>query len=169
MGFAATRFMRPGNLAKQVCEQAAFKLFTFGLVLFIATLVSVFITGQIDNTYQESISATMQTAQDVAEAIQTTADEVERKDPENPIEFLLQTLGDLQASVDSVSQSAANAVERVKNLLGSLVEAFAVMLVPSIVIPAIVPIVICLAFKLLCDQQLIVLQQDSSHVLPPAE
>lgn len=157
--FAASRFMAQGSIARQASAQAAFKLFAFGLVLFIATPASVFVTSQIDETYKESIDTTMETAQQVTEAIESSSEDVVREEPENPLEYLQQRFEDLQTSMDTVSQTAASAVEWVKGLLGSFVEAFAVMLVTSIVIPILVPLVIYLAFKLLCDQQLIVLQQ----------
>ncbi|MBO7675136.1 MAG: hypothetical protein J6S63_09020 [Atopobiaceae bacterium] len=167
--FATSRFMSPLSLTRQTLGQAAFKLFAFGLVLFISTPASVFITSQIDSTYKDSIDSTVQTAREVTEAIQDSAETSERKDPENPLEFLQQRLEDLQVGVESISQSAAGALEWVKGLLGSFVEAFAVMLVTSIVIPVLVPVVIYLAFKLLNGQQPIVVQQTAPRHLPPAE
>jgi len=167
--FAVSRFMSPLSLARQTLGQAAFKLFAFGLVLFISTPASVFITSQIDNTYKDSIDATVQTAQEVTEAIQDSAKTNERKDPENAWEFLQQRFEDLQVGVETISQGAVGALEWVRGLLGSFVEAFAVMLVTSIIIPILVPVVIYLAFKLLSGQQPIVVQQMAPRHLPPAE
>ncbi len=158
--FAATRFMERGSLMRQSLERGALRLFMFGLVLVVATPVSVFITSKIDDTYKESIEATMQTANAMSEIVDTATQEMEQANPENPVEFVQQRINELKTKVEQIPQIAGNAIEWVKALLGSFVEAFAVMMVTSVVIPILVPLVIYIAFKLLFDQQLVVLQQD---------
>ena len=80
-----------------------------------------------------------------------------------------QRLDELKSKIEQVPQIAGNAIEWVKALLGSFVEAFAVMMVTSILIPILVPIVIYIAFKLLFDQQLMVLQQNVQRLPAPRD
>ena len=167
--FAATRFMERGSVMRQSLSRGVLKLFMFGLVLLVATPVSVFITSKIDDTYKESMEATMQTANTITEVIDDATKEIEQTNPANPLEFMQQRLDELKSKIEQVPQMAGNAIEWVKALLGSFVEAFAVMMVTSILIPILVPIVIYIAFKLLFDQQLMVLQQNVQRLPVPRD
>ena len=157
--FAAVQFLDTGNPRVQMARRASIKLFVFGLVLFVATPTSVFVTSKIDETYADSINATIQSAEQATEAIEGAANETKRKDPENPLEFIQQKLEDLQSAAGGVIDGVNGAVDWVRGLLSSFIEAFAVMLVTSLIIPILVPVVIYLAFKMLFGQQQIVLVQ----------
>ena len=157
--FAAVQFLDTGNPRVQMARRASIKLFVFGLVLFVATPTSVFVTSKIDETYADSINATIQSAEQATEAIEGAANETKRKDPENPLEFIQQKLEDLQSAAGGVIDGVNGAVDWVRGLLSSFIEAFAVMLVTSLIIPILVPVVIYLAFKMLFGQQQIILVQ----------
>lgn len=166
--FAAVQFMDMSNLRVQMARRASVKLFVFGLVLFVATPASVFVTSKIDETYADSINATIQNAEQATEAIEGAANETKRKDPENPLEFIQQKLEDLQSAAGGLADGVNGAVDWVRGLLSNFIEAFAVMLVTSLIIPILVPLVIYLAFKMLFGQQQIVLvqPQDERRALP---
>lgn len=164
--FAFAQFMDREHPSRRMMQTGALRLLAFGFVLFIATPSSVFITSKIDETYQESIDATVQNAQQVTEALEVAANNTERQDPENPLEYLQQRLEDLQLVADKAVAGATGAIEWVKGLLGSFVEAFAVMIVTSVIFPILVPLLIYLAFKVLLDQQVVVVQPNQSSHRP---
>lgn len=166
-----SQFLDSSQPAKHVLRHASLKLMAFGLVLLLATPASVFITTKIDETHKDSIDQTVTTAEQMSEILQAESSNADtRPEAQNPLEYLQQRVEDLQAAADSASQSASKALEWVKNLLGSFVEALAVMIVTSIVIPVLVPVIIYLAFKVLMDQQTIVVQQDvARRSLPPSQ
>ena len=166
--FAAVQFMDLESPKAQLMRRASMKLFVFGLVLFLATPASVFVTSKIDETYADSINATIQNAEKTTEAIEGAAAETTRKNPENPLEFIQQRIEDLQSAAAGAIEGVTGAVDWVRGLLSSFIEAFAVMLVTSLVIPTLVPIVIYFTFKILFGQQQIVVvqAQDERRALP---
>lgn len=166
--FAAVQFMDLESPKAQLMRRASIKLFVFGLVLFLATPASVFVTSKIDETYADSINATIQNAEKTTEAIEGAAAETTRKNPENPLEFIQQRIEDLQSAAAGAIEGVTGAVDWVRGLLSSFIEAFAVMLVTSLVIPTLVPIVIYFTFKILFGQQQIVVvpAQDERRALP---
>lgn len=168
VAFAASQFMERGTPVRRVFITTATRFLAFGLVLFIATPASIFVTDRIDATYQESIDATVNNAQKLSEAVEvfTKTEETEREAAKDPLEFIQQQLEGLESFANKTVASATGALEWVKGLLGGFIEAFAVMLVTSIIIPILVPIVIYLAFKILIGQQEIIVQQ-AVPALPP--
>jgi hypothetical protein len=163
--FISVQFMRKDERRRQQLIGITSRLFMFGLVLFIATPTSVFVASKIDETYQSSIDKTIEATQRTAIFLDTANKEVQRKEPDNPLEYIQQRFEDLQATADNVVNNISSLVDWVKEILNDFIEAFAVMIVTSFVIPILVPLVIYLAFKLLFGQQQIVIidRDDSSQ------
>ncbi len=153
---------------RRMLRGMASRLLVFGLVLFVATPASVFVTSRIDETYAESIEQTVAAAQQTTESLQTATQEAERKEPENVLEYLQQRFEDLQKAAGQAVDNVAGIVDWVKGILNNFLEAFAVMIVTSFVIPILVPLVIYLAFKVLFGQQQIVVVESDDRALPPA-
>lgn len=165
--FAIVQFLDRDPLRKRMLTGIATRLLLFGLVLFVATPASVFITSKIDETYATSIEQTIDAAQQTTDILGTATQEVQRKNPENPLEYLQQRFEDLQAAAGNAVDGITGIVDWVKGILNNFLEAFAVMLVTSFVVPILVPLVIYLAFKILFgQQQVVVLETDESHALP---
>lgn len=171
LAFAATQFMDRESPTRRMITSATIRLLVFGLIIFMATPASIYVTDRIDSTYKDSIDETVLNAQQLAEAVGalTASESAEQEPAQNPIEFLQQQLEGLQDFAGRAVTSATGALDWVRQLLGGFVEAFAVMLVTSIIIPILVPLVIYLAFKILVDQQPIIIQQDTAPALPPEE
>lgn len=164
---AYTRFLRPHSPQRHMLSLMSVKVLVFGLALFLATPTSVFITNRIDETYADSIEATVTAAQQATEAIEVASEQTKREDPENPLEFFQQTFQDLTNAADSAINAVSNAVSWVQGLLNSFIEAFAVMMVTSVIIPVLVPIAMYLLFKVLFGQQTIqVLPMSDERALP---
>ena len=186
---AATGFMKPTNPNRQVYRQAAIKLFALGLVLFLTTPASVYIASRIDETYQESIDATVEQGSEITAASNSNADassegdssavegesrgtgKSDDKEAANPFEFLTNFGDDVAKNVSSAVEGAtsvvAGAIAAAQNMVGNLIELFGVMLATSILIPILSPLVMYLAFKALFGQQLSAAPQQV--VLLPAQ
>ena len=81
----------------------------------------------IESTYQNSIQETLQTAEATTEAIENSAEEGESKDSNNPLSFLTQ----MPEELNKLTESAQNS-------LNNFIEALAVMIVTSCIIPILV-------------------------------
>ncbi len=165
--FAVSLFLHADDSRRRMLRGIAGKFLMFGLVLFLATPTSVFITSKIDETYSASIDQTIEAAQQTTELLGQATQEAKRKDPENPLEFLQQRFEDLQAAAGNAADTVASLIDWVKQILNNFLEAFAVMMVTSFVIPILVPLVIYLAFKILFgQQQVIVVDRAEQPSLP---
>ena len=161
--FVVVQYMRADERRRQRLVGIASRLLTFGLVLFVATPTSVFVASKIDETYQSSIDKTIEATQRTVNILDTANQEVQRKDPENPLEYIQQRFEDLQATANNVATNISGLLDWVKEILNDFIEAFAVMIVTSFVIPILVPLVIYLAFKLLFgQQQVVIVDRDDS-------
>jgi len=103
------------------------KLMLFALAVFLVVPASVWVAGKIEETYEASINETIQTAEKTTEAIEESANEGESKDSSNPLSFLL----NMPEELNQLTESA-------RNSLGNFIEALAVMIVTSCIIPILV-------------------------------
>ena len=95
-------------------KSLAMKLIALGLVLFLAVPSGIKVANVIDQTYESSISATIDDANNAAK-------EVEKEESKGLFAGLTSAISD--------------SVDYVKNILNNFVEAFAVLLVTSCLIP----------------------------------
>lgn len=103
------------------------RLVLFALVAVAVVPASVWVSGKIEDTYQASISETIQTAEQTTEAIEQSTAEGESSDSSNPLSFLTNMPDELNKLTESARTSLSN-----------FVEALAVMIVTSCVIPILV-------------------------------
>ena len=103
------------------------KLTLFGLAVFLVVPVSVRVSGMIEDTYQASINQTIQTAEQTTDAIENSANEGESTDSNNPLSFLI----NMPEELNKLTESA-------KSSLNNFIEALAVMIVTSCIIPILV-------------------------------
>ena len=103
------------------------KLIVFGLAVFVAVPASIKVSGMIEQTYEASIKETIQTAEQTTDTIEESAQEGEGSDASNPLSFLLQVPEELNKLTDAA-----------RNALNNFIEALAVMLVTSCIIPILV-------------------------------
>lgn len=103
------------------------KLLIFAIAVFCVVPASVWVSSKIEETYEASIAQTIQTAEDTTEAIEKSADEGESDDSSNPLSFLLKT----PEKLNKLTESA-------RNSLSNFIEALAVMIVTSCIIPLLV-------------------------------
>lgn len=102
------------------------KLTAFGLLIVLVIPVSLQLSNLIEDTYQASIDATIQSAQDAAQEIEDSA--AEGGDEK----------GFWAGLLDGLTHAASGAADRVARMANDFLEALAVMLVTSCVIPILV-------------------------------
>ena len=123
------------------------KLLVFGAAVLLVIPSSVWVSDQINAIYSESIEITVQSASAVSEnLIGETADE--NKENTTVIDEAKALLGDLSGSV-------AGVVEQFKNLLNRFIEATAVMIVTTCLIPILVIVFFVWIVKTLFNVQII--------------
>mgnify|MGYP000554682817 CR=1 FL=1 len=102
------------------------KLAAFGLLIVLVIPVSLQLSNMIEDTYQASIDATIQSAQDAAEEIEDSA--AEGRDEK----------GFWAGLLDGITHAASGAADKVGRMANDFLEALAVMLVTSCIIPILV-------------------------------
>lgn len=105
----------------------SFKLVLFALAAVLVVPASVLMSSMIEQTYQASIDETIQTAEQTTESIEQSASQGEGTDASNPLSFLLNVPDELNRLTESARTSLSN-----------FVEALAVMIVTSCIIPVLV-------------------------------
>ena len=125
--FSVVCMMRDERPLKEIALKLAFKLALFGISAFLVVPVSVRVSGMIEDTYQASIAETIETAEQTTDAIENSAKENESTDASNPLSFLL----NMPEELNKLTESAQNS-------LNNFIEALAVMIVTSCVIPVLV-------------------------------
>ena len=138
---------RPG--LRRPLIRLAEKLTLLGIALVLTVPASIFISNRIEATYEESINSTIEAAQITAEAAEDTSEQVERDEATNPIEFLQQRIEDLSSAADAAVAGIDSAVTWVQGMIGNFIEAIAIMIVVSCIIPVVVLVFFLWVVKLI--------------------
>lgn len=124
------------------------KLLVFGLVLLLAIPAGVWVSDQINATYSESIEITVQSASAVSDNL--LADELDENEESTTVIDKAKTLlGDLSGSVGGV-------IQQFKNMLNRFIEATAVMVVTTCIIPILVILFFIWVVKTLFNIQVVI-------------
>ncbi len=114
-------WLKPG-LGKQIVGQWSFKLAVLAVALSMIIPASMFVSDKIERTYAESINATIQSAKEATDIIEEAA-ETENKG---------------FSFITGLQQTVTNAADYLEQAVGRFMEAFAVMMVTSCIIPIVV-------------------------------
>lgn len=132
---------------KAALQSIGTKLVVFGAAVLLVIPTSVWVSDQINAVYSESIEITVQSASAVSEnLIGETMDE----DEENTT-----VIDEAKALLGDLSGSVAGVVEQFKNLLNRFIEATAVMIVTTCLIPLLVILFFVWIVKTLFNVQII--------------
>lgn len=115
---SASTFMK-----ERMLKYLAWKLIVFGLAIFLVVPASVKVSNMIEDTYSSSIDETIESAKQTTDEIGDTAEEDE---------------GALSGLFSTVKEGVSNLTTKVENVLNNFIEALAVLLVTSCVIPIVV-------------------------------
>lgn len=164
--FAANMMVRNRSV-----DKLARRLLIFGICIFLVVPASVKVSDLIETTYQSQIDATLEDAKSTQEMLENSSavqQEMEQaqqsKDPntaqqETGISGIFDKAKDALSSakdsvttaVENVTISSEELVQKVQNSLNHFVEAVAVMLITSCVIPILVLLVFFWLIKVLLD------------------
>ena len=154
--------------------RTSFRIGLLGLAFFFVIPASLGISRMIENTYHESIEATIESATQTAEEIEAENESIAESapaenesivesapaetesEPEKPSEFT-ETIGSWLNSVtesgreltENITNSVNQSTEAFRQLFNNMLEAFAVMLVTSCVIPILVLLLFVWMVKLI--------------------
>lgn len=132
---------------KGMLQKIGTKFIVFGVAVLLAIPTSVWVSDQINAIYSESIEITVQSANAVSENLIGEAS-VENEESTSVIDELKTRLGDLSGSV-------AGVIEQFKNLLNRFIEATAVMVVTTCLIPILVIVFFVWIVKTLFNVQIV--------------
>lgn len=119
----------------RTCKTIAIKVMVFAVALFLVIPTSVKVSGMIEATYRDSIQSTLDVAKDTSEIEDDDPAEQSGDEKQGFFEGLFAGVKD---GIDNVTAAASGAVEQAEHILSSFIEALAVMLVTSCVIPIVV-------------------------------
>lgn len=117
-------------IKKDILRNLAIKLCIFGIVIFMLVPVSVKVSNLIEDTYQTSINQTIEEAQNTQiEAQETTSEESEDGG------ILSGLASKVQDAISSIGDNVSKLIEKGKTALSNFIDAIAVLLITSCVIP----------------------------------
>lgn len=108
------------------------KLIVFSLAIVLVIPASVKVSDLIEQTYQASLDATIQAAKDTAEEVEDSSGEIAEETDEGFLSGLISKI------TDGIAGVASGVSEKVGETVNRMIEALAVMLVTSCVIPILV-------------------------------
>jgi hypothetical protein len=132
---------------KAMLQSLGTKLVVFGAAVLLVIPTSVWVSDQINAIYSESIEVTVQSAGAVSENL---IGEASGDDEENTT-----VIDEAKALLGDLSGSVAGVVEQFKNLLNRFIEATAVMIVTTCLIPLLVILFFVWIVKTLFNVQII--------------
>ncbi len=125
----------------------AWKLTVFGIAIMLVIPTGIRVSDLIEDTYQASIAATIQEAKDATDTIQNSQSENAETEQSGLSGFFSKV-------ADSITGAAAGAVEKLRNVLNRFLEALAVMLVTTCLIPILVLLFFVWLVKLILGVEL---------------
>ena len=155
-GFAACYLLIPAGCSallvncffpKTFLQSIGTKLLAFGAVLLLVIPTSVWVSDQVNDIYAESIEMTVQSAGAVTNNL---IGEISIGDAENT-----SVIDEAKAILGDLSGSVAGVIEQFKNVLNRFVEATAVMIVTTCLIPVLVILFFAWIVKILFDVPII--------------
>lgn len=132
--FGASIFRKRDSLSKVNLQKMGMKFASFGLALAFVVPVSVWVTDNIDASFEESINASNAAAMEATQELEENLQESEQEE-QGIIENII---GAVRSGIDSITQSAKNALDSLGRELNNMVDTLAVMIVTSCLIPLIV-------------------------------
>lgn len=139
------RHCSPG--LRRTAGALAWKLALFGVAIMLVIPVGIRVSDLIEDTYQASIAATIQEAKEATDTIQSSQNEGSATEQSGISGFFSKV-------TDSITGAAAGAVEKLRNVLNRFLEALAVMLVTTCLIPILVLLFFVWLVKLILGVEL---------------
>ena len=143
--FAVAVFLRRGTLTRVNLQRLGTKLAAFGLALALVVPVSVWLTDNVDATFDESLAAASAAAQEATEQLEDSAQEQAQED-----QGLLGGIANaVQEGWNGLTQGAQQALDSLGQQLNTMIDTLAVMIVTSCLIPLLVLILFLQLVKII--------------------
>lgn len=143
--FAVAVFLRRGTLTRVNLQRLGTKLAAFGLALALVVPVSVWLTDNVDATFDESLAASNAAAQEATEQLEESAQEQTQED-----QGLLGGIANaVQEGWNGLTQGAQQALDSLGDQLNTMIDTLAVMIVTSCLIPLLVLILFLQLVKII--------------------
>lgn len=120
-------------IKSEALKNLALKLALFGLAIFIVVPVSVRVSDLIEKAYKDNINQTIEQVQNVEIATENSSNQ-DASNSEGWSGFTSR----VKESVSNIGDSASKALEKGKRMLSNFIDAIAVLIITSCVIPIIV-------------------------------
>ncbi len=147
-GYAAFKFLIPiacilfscyALLKKEACKVLAQKFLLFGLAVYLVIPASVKVSDMIETTYASSIENTIETAKQTTDEIEAeTEAQTDGKEGTSDSEEKESSGGFFSGLFSKVKDGVSTATANVENVLNNFIEALAILLVTSCLIPILV-------------------------------
>ena len=143
--FAVAVFLRRGTLTRVNLQRLGTKLAAFGLALALVVPVSVWLTDNVDATFDESLAAASAAAQEATEQLEENTQEQTQED-----QGLLGGIASaVQEGWNGLTQGAQQALDSLGQQLNTMIDTLAVMIVTSCLIPLLVLILFLQLVKII--------------------
>ena len=143
--FAVAVFLRRGTLTRVNLQRLGTKLAAFGLALALVVPVSVWLTDNVDATFDESLAAASAAAQEATEQLEENTQEQAQED-----QGLLGGIANaVQEGWNGLTQGAQQALDSLGQQLNTMIDTLAVMIVTSCLIPLLVLILFLQLVKII--------------------
>ena len=119
---------------KELFWKIGVKIFIFGLAIYAVIPVSVHVSKMIYSTYQESIDATIDEANDLADESEASKDDDSKKSKASESSFIDKA----KDAVNSVKNTLSVTADSVKNMVNKFIDGLAVLIVTTCLIPVLV-------------------------------
>lgn len=143
--FAVAVFLRRGTLTRVNLQRLGTKLAAFGLALALVVPVSVWLTDNVDATFDESLAASNAAAQEATGQLEENTQEQAQEDQG--------LLGGIASAVqdgwNGLTQGAQQALDSLGQQLNTMIDTLAVMIVTSCLIPLLVLILFLQLVKII--------------------
>lgn len=117
---------------KEVLKNLAIKLTIFWLLLYLVVPASVYLSSWIENNYKSTINVSIESVEEIDVEEQAAEEETNN-------EGLLQgIMNNAQKVAEKVTSSVSDGVEKAKQVLSNFIDATAVLIITSCVIPVLV-------------------------------
>lgn len=128
---------------KNILKNLAIKLSIFGIVIFMIVPISVQVSNLIEATYQDSINRTIEEAKYMEIATSESSNEEEESGLWSGF------ISKAQDVISNIGDTVSGWIEKGKKMLSNLIDAIAVLLITSCVIPIVVLIFIMWIIKII--------------------
>lgn len=132
--FAVAVFLQRGTLSRANLQRLGAKLAAFGLALALVVPVSVWLTDNVDATFDETLAASNAAAQEATQQLEENT----QAEPQEDQGLLGGIANAVQDGWNGLTQGAQQALDSLGDQLNTMVDTMAVMIVTSCLIPLLV-------------------------------